>query len=60
MKSFSLAAGVLLALAVTATAQETAKATFVNLAREKNGTATLTQTSTGVLIELEVTGLPGR
>ncbi|WP_186388190.1 superoxide dismutase family protein [Stappia sp. TSB10P1A] len=35
-----------------------ASATFVNQAGEENGKATLTQTPGGVLIELEVTGLP--
>ncbi|WP_186398263.1 superoxide dismutase family protein [Stappia sp. P2PMeth1] len=35
-----------------------ASATFVNQAGEENGKATLTETPGGVLIELEVTGLP--
>lgn len=50
--------GLLLAAALPAAAQETANATFLNMAGEENGTATLTQTPEGVLIELEVTGLP--
>lgn len=36
----------------------TAKAEFVNMDGEPNGSATLTGTQNGVLIELEVTGLP--
>lgn len=39
-------------------AQEKATATFVNMAGEENGKAALTQTAAGVLIELEVNGLP--
>jgi Cu-Zn family superoxide dismutase len=54
-----LAASIIIALASGAAAQEpTAKATFVNMSGEKNGTATLTQTSKGVLIDIEVSGLP--
>lgn len=51
-------AGLLLGVALPAAAQETAEATFLNMAGEENGTATLTQTQEGVLVELEVTGLP--
>ncbi len=36
----------------------TASASFVNMEGETNGTATLTGTPEGVLIELDVTGLP--
>lgn len=52
-------AGLVLAGGPTA-AQEaaTAKAEFVNMAGARNGSATLTATKDGVLIELEVTGLP--
>ena len=54
------AAGLALAAAMPATAQNspTAKAEFVNLAGEKIGAATLTETPQGVLMALEVTGLP--
>lgn len=48
----------LLMAAVPANAQETAKANFINMAGEQNGTATLTQTPDGVLIEVEAKGLP--
>jgi Cu-Zn family superoxide dismutase len=44
--------------AAPANAQETAKANFINMAGEQNGTATLTQTPDGVLIEIEAKGLP--
>lgn len=54
----TMMAGLLLAMTLPAAAQETASATFLNLAGEENGTATLTQTQEGVLIEMEVTGLP--
>jgi Cu-Zn family superoxide dismutase len=47
-----------LLLSSPALAQETAKANFVDMSGEPNGQATLTQTPAGVLIELEVTGLP--
>ena len=48
------------ALAIPAAAQEppAAKAEFVNMAGEKNGSAVLTQTPKGVLIALELSGLP--
>lgn len=59
MKSMLAAAGLALVLAAPAIAQEkTGKAEFVNLAGEKAGTATLTETPQGVLVELEVSGLP--
>lgn len=46
-------------LAGSAAAQEpTASANFINMAGKQNGTAKLTQTPKGVLIEIEVTGLP--
>lgn len=54
----TMVAGLLIGMTLPALAQETANATFLNMAGEQNGTATLTQTSEGVLIELEVTGLP--
>lgn len=41
-----------------ALAQETASATFINAAGEESGTASLTSTLNGVLIEIEVNGLP--
>lgn len=49
-----------LASACPAAAQQsdTASASFVNMDGEKNGTATLTGTAGGVLIEIEVNGLP--
>lgn len=51
-----------LALAATgpAIAQDgqSATASFINMSGETNGTATLTGTTKGVLIEIEVTGLP--
>lgn len=49
-----------IALAGTAAAQnaQTATAAFVDSEGEPNGTATLTQTAAGVLIELEVERLP--
>lgn len=48
----------LLMAAAPANAQEMAKANFINMAGEQNGTATLTQTPDGVLIEIEAKGLP--
>jgi len=55
-----LLAGTLGLAAVAAAAAETARTTFVDGAGRKVGTATLTQTPSGVLIELEVGGLaPG-
>lgn len=49
-----------LSLAGTAAAQtaQTASASFVDADGQSNGAATLTQTPAGVLIELEVEGLP--
>ena len=60
MKKLVATTGLALAVAMPAAAQDaaTAKAEFVNMAGEKNGTATLTETAQGVLIELQVTGLP--
>ena len=60
MNKLVLATGLALATAMPATAQDnpTAKAEFVNLAGAKIGTALLTETPQGVLIALEVTGLP--
>lgn len=60
MRKLVATTGLALAVAMPAAAQDaaTAKAEFVNMAGEKNGTATLTETAQGVLIELEVTGLP--
>jgi superoxide dismutase, Cu-Zn family len=54
----TLAAAFLLATPIGAIAQETATATFVDMSGEEKGTATLTQTTGGILIELEVAGLP--
>lgn len=42
----------------TALSGQTASAAFVDADGQPNGTASLTQTPAGVLIELEVTGLP--
>ncbi|SDH20374.1 superoxide dismutase family protein [Pelagibacterium luteolum] len=50
-----IAAGVL--LAAPALAQDTT-ATFIDTSGEESGTATLTATTKGVLIEIEVGGLP--
>ncbi len=47
-----------LALALAAEAADTARATFMNAAGRKLGTATLTQTPAGVLIELDLSELP--
>lgn len=49
-----------IALGGTAAAQtgQTTNATFVDAEGQTNGTATLTQTPAGVLIDLEVEGLP--
>ena len=58
MKNSVIAACLVLGVATPAAAQKTATASFVNMAGEENGKATLTQTADGVLIELEVTGLP--
>ena len=60
MNKLLAAAGLALAAAMPATAQDspTAKAEFVNLAGEKIGAATLTETPQGVLMALDVTGLP--
>jgi len=60
MKVASLAAAFALAAMPLALAQEQdgATAEFVDMEGESSGTASLTQTPTGVLIELEVSGLP--
>ena len=60
MKIMPLAAVFALALAPHAVAQETASATaeFVDAEGEGNGSASLTETSNGVLIEVEVSNLP--
>jgi Cu-Zn family superoxide dismutase len=58
MRAVITATCLVFGLAGPAAAQETAKAGFVNMAGEQNGTATLMQTPGGVLMELEVTGLP--
>jgi superoxide dismutase, Cu-Zn family len=60
MNRLVLAIGLALATATPVTGQDnpTAKAEFANLAGAKIGTAILTETSHGVLIDLEVTGLP--
>ncbi|TJW27868.1 MAG: superoxide dismutase family protein, partial [Mesorhizobium sp.] len=51
MKRLVATTGLALAVAMPAAAQDiaTAKAEFVNMAGEKNGTATLTETAQGVL-----------
>jgi len=55
-----LLAGTVGCLALVAAAAETARTTFVDAAGRKVGTATLTQTPSGVLIELDLAGLaPG-
>lgn len=60
MRFYLTAAACMLALATPAAAQDeaTAQATFIDMAGEEIGTAELTGTSEGVLIELEVSGLP--
>jgi len=60
MKWIVVAAAGLASAGGPAAAQEavTAKAEFVNMTGERNGSATLTGMADGVLIELEVTGLP--
>ena len=60
MNKLVLAIGLAPATATPVAAQDnpTAKAEFANLAGAKIGTAILTETSQGVLIDLEVTGLP--
>ena len=60
MNKLLAATGLTLAAAMPATAQDspTAKADFVNLAGVKIGTAILTETVHGVLMALEITGLP--
>ena len=45
-------------LALPALAQETAKGTFLNTKGDSIGTATLTQTPQGVLVDVEVKGVP--
>jgi Cu-Zn family superoxide dismutase len=57
MKNF-LAAIILAAAPTVAMAQETVTVGFVDTAGNDNGTAELTATPGGVLIELEVSGLP--
>lgn len=71
MRHILLASSVLCALAASASAQQQhqpggqppqeqqkATATFINAQGQRIGTATLTQTPSGVLIQAEVTGLP--
>jgi Cu-Zn family superoxide dismutase len=58
MRRLTLAFALLAAIATPAAAADTAKASFVNAAGEANGQAKLTGTPGGVLIEVEVTGLP--
>ncbi len=58
MRCSIVAASLVLALTGSSFAEQTASASFVNAAGEKNGLAKLMQTAKGVLIELEVTGLP--
>ena len=57
MKTF-LVATMLAATTTVAAAQETVTVGFVDTAGKDNGTAELTATPGGVLIELEITGLP--
>lgn len=57
MKTF-LVATMLAATTTVAFAQETVTVGFVDTAGKDNGTAELTATPGGVLIELEITGLP--
>ncbi|HZP86883.1 MAG TPA: superoxide dismutase family protein [Burkholderiales bacterium] len=60
MKRFFFGAG-LAALTLTAAnalAQDSAKAVFINTKGEQIGTATLTQTPFGVLIDVDVSGIP--
>ncbi|MEQ1942577.1 superoxide dismutase family protein [Mesorhizobium sp. VNQ89] len=54
----ALLATILFASTSLASAQETVSVGFVNGAGQDNGTANLTATPGGVLIELEVSGLP--
>lgn len=59
MKRILFALGVATAMTVPAAAQDTtAQASFISMEGEEIGTATLTDTAEGVLIELEVSGLP--
>jgi Cu-Zn family superoxide dismutase len=60
MKRAIITATAILALTTVSGAQERPSATakFINMAGEENGSAKLTGTEGGVLIEIEVTGLP--
>lgn len=58
MRSLCATAAFVLVLAGNAAAEETASAVFVDRHGEEVGTATLRATPQGVLIELEVAGLP--
>lgn len=60
MKTALFTFAALLALAPAAYAQDqpVVKSTFHNTQGQENGNATLTGTPTGVLVDLEVTGLP--
>lgn len=60
MKCFFACAAAIALAATAAVAQEatTATATFISKAGKENGTAKLTETDKGVLIELDVSGLP--
>ncbi len=58
MRRMILAAAALAICGGAAVAQETATAGFVDREGAENGSATLTGTAEGVLIELEVSGLP--
>lgn len=58
MKTLLMAAMLATVAMQPALAQETIEVGFVNGEGQDNGTAALTATATGVLIELEVSGLP--
>jgi Cu-Zn family superoxide dismutase len=56
--TFGVLAAMVIAAPLLAHAEQAARASFIGADGSTNGTASLSTTTTGVLIEVEVTGLP--